>query len=268
MAINNPDNHKMPVLFIGHGSPMNAISDNLFTKNLKSIGSEIKADFNPEAILVISAHWLTEGTFVNISDHPKIIYDFGGFPDELYRVKYPAKGSPEYAKKVAEILRIKETEEWGLDHGAWSILLHLFPNAGIPVFQLSLDYYKPLKYHFDFAKKLKILRENNLLIIGSGNIVHNLRLSLEGVSKYGENFVYEWVSEFDEWVKDKINKRDFESLIDYQKAGQPAKLSVPTPDHYIPLIYCIALADEEEPINFFHEELTFGALSLRSFRIG
>jgi len=259
---------KMPVLFIGHGNPMNALYDNSFTKSLARVGNEFIDDKRPKAILVISAHWLTDGTFVNVSADPEIIYDFSGFPNELFQVRYPASGSPEYAHQVKKLIAsVEETEEWGIDHGSWTILKHMFPNADIPVFQLSIDYEKPLKYHFDLAKRLKPLRKKGILIIGSGNIVHNLRLSFQSVRERGEEFVYDWVTEFDEWAKEKINGRDFKSLINYESAGITAKLAVPTIDHYVPMLYSLALADKNENIVYTHEEVTFGAMSMRCFKI-
>jgi 4,5-DOPA dioxygenase extradiol len=260
---------KMPVLFVGHGNPMNALYDNSFTQSLKRVGNEFIDEKRPKAILVVSAHWLTDGTFVNVSPDPEIIYDFSGFPNELFQVRYPASGSPEYAHQVKKLIAsVEETEEWGIDHGSWTVLKHMFPKADIPVFQLSIDYKKPLKYHFDLAKQLKPLREKGVLIIGSGNIVHNLRLSFQGVREQGEEFVYDWVTEFDEWAKEKINSRDFKSLINYESAGTTAKLAVPTVDHYVPMLYSLALADKNENILYTHEELTFGAMSMRSFKIG
>jgi 4,5-DOPA dioxygenase extradiol len=248
---------------------MNALYDNSFTQSLKRVGNEFIDEKRPKAILVVSAHWLTDGTFVNVSPDPEIIYDFSGFPNELFQVRYPASGSPEYAHQVKKLIAsVEETEEWGIDHGSWTVLKHMFPKADIPVFQLSIDYKKPLKYHFDLAKQLKPLREKGVLIIGSGNIVHNLRLSFQGVREQGEEFVYDWVTEFDEWAKEKINSRDFKSLINYESAGTTAKLAVPTVDHYVPMLYSLALADKNENILYTHEELTFGAMSMRSFKIG
>ena len=259
---------KMPVLFIGHGNPMNALYDNSFTKSLTRVGNEFINEKKPNAILVISAHWLTEGSFVNISQDPEIIYDFSGFPDELFQVRYPVSGSPEYAHRVKKlIVSVEETDDWGIDHGSWTVLKHMFPKADIPVFQLSIDYYKPLKYHFDLAKQLNPLREKGVLIIGSGNIVHNLRLSFQSVRERGEEFVFDWVKEFDEWAKDKIDSRDFKSLINYESAGTTAKLAVPTVDHYVPMLYSLALAEKNENIIYTHEEVTFGAMSMRCFKI-
>lgn len=264
---NLPDGNKMPVLFVGHGDPMNALKDNAFTKSLHKLGTDIKNNRKPSAILVISAHWLSRGTFVNISPKPETIHDFGGFPDELFQVQYPAPGSPEFAKEVTKLNSdIRETTEWGLDHGAWTILRHIFPEADIPVFQMSIDYYKPMQYHFDLAQQLKSLREKGVLIIGSGNIVHNLRMSIEGLYS-GNTKPYDWATEFDALVKKKIEEKDFGSLVAYDKLGSAAALSIPTTDHYIPMIYNLGLAEKDEVIQQLYEEVLTG-ISMRTFRIG
>lgn len=252
----------MPVFFIGHGSPANAIEDNPFTRSLKIMGESLGE--KPKAILVVSAHWLSAGTFVNTADKPDMIYDFYGFPDEMYEIKYPAPGAPETAKRVLKLLpEALEDQTWGLDHGAWTFLKHMFPKADVPVFQVSIDFPKPMSYHFDLARRLKTLRGEGILIIGSGNIVHNLRMI-----RFEDNFVYDWCAEFDTWVKDKIEKRDFDSLIKYEKQGKAAELAVPTVDHYVPLLYSLALADDNESIEFTHEGLMYGSLSMRCLRIG
>ena len=258
----NGGREKMPVFFIGHGSPTNVIEDNSFTRNLKAMGESVKE--KPKAILVVSAHWLTDGTYVNVTKKPETIYDFYGFPQEMYEIRYPAPGAPETARKVLKLLPgTREDNTWGLDHGAWTVLKHMFPQADIPVFQVSIDFPNSMQYHFDLAKKMKTLRNEGILIIGSGNIVHNLRMI-----RFEDHFVYDWCGEFDLWVKDKIEKRDFDSLIHYEKQGKAAQLSVPTVDHYVPLLYSLALADENEPIEFTHEDLVYGSLSMRCLRIG
>lgn len=260
---------RLPVLFVGHGNPMNALYDNFFTRSLNKLGVQIKNDFKINAILVVSAHWLTNGTFVNVQEKPEIIYDFSGFPDELYQVKYPVSGSIEFATETSKLNpNIITTNDWGIDHGSWTILKHLFPQADIPVFQLSIDYYKPLQYHFDLAAQLKSLREKGVLIIGSGNIVHNLRVSFQTIRTHGEEFALDWAIEFDEWIKKKIDSREFNSILNYESAGEIGKLSVPTIDHYVPMIYSLALSDRSESIIYTHEEVTFGAMSMRCFRIG
>ena len=254
---------RMPVFFVGHGSPMNAIENNSFTRSWEAMGKSVQE--KPNAILVVSAHWLTRGTFVSTNPAPETIYDFGGFPGELYKQTYPAPGSPAYAMEVMQLLpEVKEDAAWGLDHGAWSVLMHLFPGAKIPVFQLSIDYYKPMQYHFDLAARLKKLREKGVLIIGSGNIVHNLQMFF---ARPNDMTPYDWTLEFDAWVKNKIIAKDFQSLIEYEKQGKPAQLSVPTVDHYVPMIYSLGLSDPKETIRFTNEE-TLGSISMRAFRVG
>jgi len=253
---------KMPVFFIGHGIPTNAILTNPFTQSLSVMGKSLAE--KPSAILVVSAHWLTRGSYVSTTSKPDTLYDFYGFPEELYHVKYPAPGAPEYAQEVKTLIPdVKTDNTWGLDHGAWAILKHLFPKADIPVFQLSIDYYKPMHYHFDLAQNLKPLRKQGVLIIGSGNIVHNLQL----VFSRSDNAPFDWAIEFDERVKASIIKRDFDSLIHYEKFGEPATLSIPTVDHYVPLLYSLALSDPDEEIVFTYEEV-FTSLSMRCLRIG
>ncbi len=254
-----------PVLFIGHGSPMNAIMDNAFTRGLTTLGKSFKE--KPNAILVVSAHWLTRGTHVMVSEKPKTIYDFGGFPDELYQIKYPAPGSPGFAKETKQLIKSANTiedENWGLDHGAWTILLHLFPNADIPVFQLSIDYSKEPRFHYDLAAELKALRKKGVLIIGSGNIVHNLyQIDFDTNAK-----PFGWAIEFDELVKDKLLKKKYSALIDYPSLGQASKLSVPTNDHYLPMLYALGLSERNEELKFVYEEIQNASISMRCFQIG
>jgi 4,5-DOPA dioxygenase extradiol len=253
---------KMPVLFIGHGNPMNAIEVNPFTESLKRLGESFVE--LPKAIMVVSAHWLTKGTFISTTESPEIIYDFYGFPKELYHVKYPAMGAPAIAREVIKLVpEIKEDNQWGLDHGAWSILKHIFPKADIPVFQLSIDFYQPMQYHFDLANRLKQLREQGVLVIGSGNIVHNLAL----VFSKEDNAPFEWAAEFDEIVKERIVNKDFTSLINYEKFGRVASLAIPTVDHYVPLLYTLGMAEADEEITFTYEEV-FTSLSMRCVKIG
>jgi len=252
----------MPVLFIGHGDPMNALWDNPFTQCLSRLGSSLSQP--PSAILVISAHWLGRSSQVNTTDQPETIHDFYGFPEELYQVIYPAPGAPSWAERTAGLSRnIKKDDQRGLDHGAWAILRHLFPKADIPVFQLSIDLPRPLHHHLLLARELKPLRDENVLIIGSGNIVHNLQLA-----RTGEYFGYDWAIEFDAWVKSRIDERDFMSLVNYEKAGKAGALSVPTMDHYVPLIYSVGLADKEEPIEHAYEEIVYGSVGMRCLKIG
>lgn len=258
---------KMPVLFLGHGSPMNAVEENIFVQGFRNISKEIP---KPNAIICISAHWLTDGTFVTAMENPKTIHDFYGFPPELFKVQYPAKGSPDLAKETQEILApnfVEEDHNWGLDHGAWSVLKHLYPNADIPVIQLSIDYGKPPQYHFDLAKKLQKLREKGILIIGSGNIIHNLRMvDFRNIDNIGYGF--DWAIEAREKTNNMILDGDFQSLIDYQKQGTALQYAVPTPDHYLPLIYSLGLKEKTENVSLFNDELIGGSLSMTSLRIG
>jgi 4,5-DOPA dioxygenase extradiol len=256
----------MPVIFVGHGSPMNALESNAFTRSLQRLGESVQP--RPQAILVVSAHWLTEGTFVHAGRKPQTIHDFGAFPPELFAVQYPAPGAPEMAHAVAQLLpNTQETQEWGLDHGAWTILKHLYPEAVIPVFQLSIDYRQPMRYHYELAAYLRSMRERGVLVIGSGNVVHNLRLSIPRLVAEDKTPL-PWAEEFDAWVKDRIHAGDFASLIHYEKTGKAGMLAVPTMDHYAPLLYTLALADPSEPITDVYEEVIYGGLSMRTFRVG
>lgn len=264
-----PNTTKMPALFVGHGSPMNALEDNAFTQSLRKIGAEFKQEGKtPAAILVVSAHWLTRGSFVNVSEKQKTIHDFGGFPQALFDMQYPAKGSPTKAKEAALLSHLlHETNEWGLDHGAWTILVHLFPEADIPVFQMSIDFYQPMQYHLDLAAQLRALREKGVLVIGSGNIVHNLRMSM-GKLQQGDATPYDWAIEFDTWVKGKIAAGDYAALVNYEQIGSAGKLSVPTTDHYIPMLYTLGLADGKEAVKQVYESVEYGGLSMRTFQVG
>lgn len=253
----------MPVFFIGHGNPMNAIYDNAFTKKLNTIRNTIS---KPKAILVISAHWLTKGTYVSTNPHPKTIYDFGGFPDELFRVKYEPNGAPELAKEIKEKVNytsVSEDNTMGLDHGAWTILKHIYPAADIPVFQLSIDYSKPAAYHYELAKQLNYLRNKGVVIIGSGNIVHNLGM----VDFNNPNSAYDWAIEFDSTVKKLLDKGDDDALINYEKLGKSALLSIPTNDHYLPMLYILGLRNKGEQVSYIYESMEMGSLSMRSFVI-
>ena len=258
---------KMPVLFLGHGSPMNAIEENQFVQGFRNISREIP---KPNAILCISAHWFTNGTFVTAMLNPKTIHDFYGFPKELFEVNYPAPGSPELARETAELLFPEIEEEdhsWGLDHGAWSVIRHLYPNAEIPVIQLSIDYNKPPQYHFDLAKKLQKLREKGILIIGSGNIVHNLRMiDWKNINTVGAG--WDWAVEAREKTNNWLLDGNFQNLIDYQRQGVALQTAVPSPDHYLPLIYSLGVKEKSENLSLFNDELIGGSLSMTSVRIG
>ena len=264
------DNHKnkesteaMPALFVGHGSPMNGIENNPFTAGWEKLGKSLP---KPKAILVISAHWLTEGTFVHTKDFPKTIHDFYGFPEEMYRLSYPAPGSAEFAELTQRSVK-KETliadTTWGLDHGAWIVLMRMYPKADIPVYQLSLDATKSASEHYALAKELSFLRKRGVLIMGSGNIVHNLRrIDFDPNVK-----IFDWALEFDEHAKILIEEHGHEKLIAYQKLGDAAALAIPTPDHYWPLLYTLAQQSDNESVSFPIEGITNGSISMRSVLI-
>ena len=263
------DNHKdtesteiMPALFIGHGSPMNGIEDNLFTSGWEKLGRTLP---KPKAIVVISAHWLTEGTFVHTKDFPKTIHDFYGFPEELYQLSYPAEGSPAYAELTQKAAQGEITADtsWGLDHGAWIVLMRMYPNADIPVYQLSLDVTKSGREHYALAKEIALLRKRGVLIMGSGNIVHNLRRI--DFNPHAKNF--DWAEEFDGQVKSLIEMHGHDKLIGYEKLGDAATLAIPTPDHYWPLLYTLAQQGDNERVSFPIEGITHGSISMRSVLI-
>lgn len=258
---------KMPILFLGHGSPMNAVEENQFVQGFRKAASEIP---KPNAILCISAHWLTNGTKVTAMSMPRTIHDFGGFPQVLFDVQYPAPGSPELAREAAELLKpilVEEDHSWGLDHGAWSVIKHMYPEADIPVIQMSIDYSKPPQYHFDLAQKLNKLREKGILIIGSGNIIHNLRLiDWRNINTVGAG--WDWAIEAREKTNNWLLDGNFKNIIDYQNQGISLQYSVPTPDHYLPLIYILGLKTSSEELSLFNDELIGGSLSMTSVRIG
>jgi 4,5-DOPA dioxygenase extradiol len=257
---------KMPVLFVGHGSPMNAIEENEFTLYWKKLATEIE---KPKAVLCISAHWLTRGTFVTAMNHPKTIHDFGGFPQALFDVNYPAPGNPELAEETAKLITstsIGLDHEWGLDHGTWSIVKNMYPNAEIAVLQLSIDYSQPAQYHYDLAKQLGALRKKGVLIIGSGNMVHNL--GMVAWDKLNESFGFDWAIEMNTIFKKKIEENDHTALIQYEKLSSAAKLAVPTPDHYYPLIYTLGLKEEKDSISFFNDKPVAGSLTMTSVKFG
>ena len=255
---------KMPVLFLGHGSPLNAIEINEFSSGWRAMAETMPL---PVAILCISAHWETHGTYVTAMEKPRTIHDFGGFKQDLYEVQYPADGSPDLAKEIKALVSATAIEldnSWGLDHGSWSVLRHLFPLAGIPVVQLSLDYRKTPLQHYNLAKELAMLRQKGVLIIGSGNIVHNLRLIDWNRSDEG----YDWAMETDIRVRQLILENDHHSLINYSNAGGAFNMAIPTPEHYLPLLYAIGLKGEKEEASFFNTKTIMGSISMTSVRIG
>ena len=263
---------RMPVLFIGHGSPMNIVLENSYTHSLVRLGKELP---RPRAILVVSAHWLTDGTYVTCVEQPKTIYDFYGFPPELYRLKYSAPGSPKIAAAIAAMVlspKIQCDYSWGLDHAAWAVLKHMYPIVDIPVIEMSLDYSpynewkgQSLQYFYDLAKQLKPLREKGILIIGSGNIVHNLRVA---EMEYMNSEPYDWALEFDERVKRSLLDYNHKELLDCRNVNRATSLSVPTLDHYLPMIFIIALQDKNESLVFTHEGFQNRSVSMRCFKIG
>lgn len=259
---------QMPALFIGHGNPMNALNDNEFVKGWKTIAKNLP---KPKAILCISAHWETNGTFVTAMKAPRTIHDFGGFPKALFETQYPAPGSPEFAfetKNTIKKTNVGLDDKWGLDHGTWSILKPMFPNADIPVFQLSLDYNQPPQYHYELAKELASLRKKGVLIIGSGNMVHNLGMvkvtSMEDLDKeYG----FDWAIEMNTIFKNKITTQDHKALINYESLSKSAKLAIPTREHYLPLLYTLALQEKDEQPTFFNDKAIAGSLTMTSVLI-
>jgi len=257
----------MPVLFIGHGSPMNGIHDNEFSARWRKMAQTIPT---PKAVLVVSAHWLSKGTRITAMDFPQTIHDFGGFPQELFQVQYPAPGSPKIAKETIDLVKsvkIEEDHDWGLDHGTWAVVRHMYPEANIPVLQLSIDQNKSARYHFELAKELADLRKKGVLIIGSGNMVHNLRMiAWDKMEEPG--FGYDWALEMNERFKKHISEGDFNPLINFETLGPEAKLAIPTPEHYIPLLYSLSLRKENEPVSFFNDKAVAGSLTMTSVKIG
>jgi 4,5-DOPA dioxygenase extradiol len=251
---------KMPILFVGHGSPMNAIEENSYTQEWKNVASKIPT---PKAILAISAHWYTKGTKIMNEEAPKTIYDMYGFPKELYEIVFDHPGSPNFAEKTKQLLS-KETvfdNSWGIDHGTWSVLVHMFSDKEIPVFQLSIDALSPPEVHFKMGQELKALRQQGVLIFGSGNIVHNLgRIDWD----YGHHG-FDWAEEFDSFIYDAIIQRNPANIINFHQLGQAAKLAVPTPDHFYPLLYILGASEEADSISVFNRSCELGSLSMTSY---
>ncbi len=255
----------MPAIFFGHGNPMNALADNTYTRAWGAIGRSIP---RPKAVLCVSAHWYIPGVAVTAMEKPRTIHDFGGFPRELFEVEYPAPGLPELAKRVAELLDddvVLDNARWGLDHGTWSVLCHVFPEADIPVVQLSINENKPAEWHYEFAKKLAPLREEGVLIIGSGNLVHNLH-----AYAWGRHDVeaFDWAIRLEQKARELILSDNHEPLINYESLGRDALLSAPTPDHYLPLLYVLALKREGDEITFPVDGFDGGSISMTSVRVG
>jgi 4,5-DOPA dioxygenase extradiol len=259
-----PSSPRMPTLFVGHGSPMNAITDNAYSREWHKIGESLPT---PSAILCVSAHWMTRGTtLVHIAPHPKTIHDFGGFPQALFDQQYPAPGAPDVAQATIELVRfshLKGDTEWGLDHGAWSVLLRMFPKADIPVFQLSLDLSKPPSDHYALAQELKPLREKGVLIVGSGNLVHNLMMLVRGATA-----AYDWAEDFDARATEAINRRDFAALAKPLSLARTLPLAHPTLEHYLPVLFPLGVADDKDELSFFNTGIDMGSISMRSFVLG
>jgi 4,5-DOPA dioxygenase extradiol len=258
---------KLPALFIGHGSPMNGIEENEFSRSWADLARDIPV---PKAVLCISAHWLTRGTLVTAMEKPETIHDFGGFPKALFDVRYPAPGSPAVAEMTRQAVRsagVRPDHEWGLDHGTWTVLRHMYPDAAVPVLQLSIDYDKPPQYHYNLGKELAGLREKGVLIIGSGNMVHNLRrIAFDHINdpEYG----FDWALEMKAAFAKLIRERDHGALIDYTRLGEAAKLAIPTPDHYYPLLYVLGLQGKNEEAVLFNDKAVGGSLTMTSVKFG
>lgn len=251
----------MPVLFVGHGSPLNAVEDNDFSREWERVGQTLP---RPRAIVCFSAHWETAGTCVTAMAQPDTLYDFHGFPRRLYKLTYAAPGAPDLARSIKQVLKevtLHLAFGWGLDHGVWSVLCRMFPNADIPVLQISLDFDQPPAFHYALGQALKYLRRDGVLVIGSGNMVHNLRTMV------WEDTAFEWAREFDARLVERIQAGDHPALIDYQAIGEDPHLAIPTPEHYLPLLYVLAMQDPADRISFFCDRITLGSVSMRSFTL-
>lgn len=250
---------KMPALFVGHGTPMNAIEDNQYTRNWRAVADEFP---KPKAILAISAHWYTSGSLVNDETNPKMVYDMYGFPDELYKVVYGAKGAPKLAHLTKDLIKssVKIDNSWGYDHGTWSVLCKMYPEADIPVYQLSVDRNASAEIHFQIGQQISALREEGVLILGSGNVVHNLsKISWEMEGGHP------WAIDFDSYIKNKISSREYENVINYKTAGKSSELAFYTPDHFYPLLYILGASREDDTLKIFNDSCDLGSLSMTSY---
>ncbi|MFA0964476.1 4,5-DOPA dioxygenase extradiol [Roseivirga sp. BDSF3-8] len=263
----NKPTERMPVLFLGHGSPLNGIEENEFVQGFRTQGKQLN---RPAAIVVVSAHWETKGTRVTAMKSPRTIHDFGGFPRELYEVRYPAPGNPALAKEISRLVKPEHTvlpdDKWGLDHGSWTVVKHLYPDADVPVIQLSLDYSLSPRQHYALARQLKSLRDKGVLIIGSGNLVHNL--DMVEWRRLNEPYAYDWAIEANEKIKGYVLDGDHDSLINFNKQGKAFDLAIPTPEHYLPVLYSLALKDTNEEVMLFNDQPLGGSLSMTSLKIG
>lgn len=257
----------MPVLFVGHGSPMNGIQDTEFSRRWVQMATEIQ---EPKAVLVVSAHWFTKGTKITAMDFPKTIHDFGGFPKELFEVQYPAPGNRGLAEETIQLIQSAHVEpdhDWGLDHGAWTVVRHMYPKANIPVLQLSIDYTKGPQFHYDLAKELFALRKKGVLIMGSGNMVHNLGM-VDWKKLDAPEFGYDWAIRINDKFKSLISDGDYQPLINYNQLGKEALLAIPTPEHYLPLMYTLGLKNEKDSVSFFNDKAVAGSLTMTSVKLG
>lgn len=253
----------LPSLFVGHGNPMNALTTNAFTDAWRAIGRRLR----PRAILAISAHWYVRGTGVTVSTAPRTIHDFGGFPQELYQVQYPAPGDPALARRVQQLLAplpVVLDESWGLDHGTWSVLTHVYPEANVPIVQLSIDATKPASFHYEIGRKLAQLREEGVLIFASGNLIHNLRTYAWG----RPDEVYEWAQRFEHEARGLLLGGDHQPLVQYESLGRDAQLAIPSADHYLPLLYVLGSQQSSDAVRFPVEGIEGGSLSMISVEIG
>jgi 4,5-DOPA dioxygenase extradiol len=255
----------MPAIFVGHGNPLNALLDNAYTRAWVALGAELP---RPRAVLAVSAHWYVPGVAVTSMQAPRTIHDFGGFPRELYEVQYPAPGSPELASRVQSLLSplpVTLDERWGLDHGTWSVLLHVFPEAEVPVVQLSIDETQPARFHYELGSRLRPLRDEGVLVLGSGDIVHNLHAYAWGRHEVEP---YDWALRFEARAREWIASAKHEPLVGYEALGKDALLAVPTPDHYLPLLYVLGAATRGERVSFPVEGMDGGSVSMLAVRIG
>lgn len=266
LGINLENSPTMPTLFLGHGSPMNAIEENEFVAGFRNAANQIPV---PKSIVCVSAHWETKGTFITAMPNPRTIHDFGGFPQALYDIQYPSPGNPQLASDIQSNVSaaVGLDETWGLDHGAWTVLKHMYPDANIPVIQISLDYTKPAEYHYNLAKELAYLRTKGVLVVGSGNMVHNLRM-VAWDKLNAEDYAYDWAIEASTAMQKYIQAGDHQALVNYQKQGEAFKLAIPTPEHFLPLLYVLALKGANESVTLFNNKAVGGSLTMTSVQIG
>jgi 4,5-DOPA dioxygenase extradiol len=261
-----PPTERMPALFLGHGSPMNAIEENSFVQGFRTVAQGIP---RPQAILCVSAHWETRGTRLTAMEHPRTIHDFGGFPEALYEVEYPAPGSPVLAQEAKQLITDHPVDldvHWGLDHGAWSVIKHLYPGADVPVVQMSLNRNMHASDHYALAADLQPLRDHGILIIGSGNMVHNLRMV--DWARLHEQYAFDWAQEAGDKMKRFMLDDDHRALMEFDRQGAAFRLAIPTPEHYLPLLYTLALKKDKEPLSFFNDAPVAGSLTMTSVKIG